>query len=929
MKPDLKRNAFILFVPMLLVGAVSACFLLLCPTVLKPDSHMIPLFLTIILIALLVELIHILALRRGKRGRIQQEVSLNTAVTVDSLTGLLNKSGFEAEARRILDSALPESRCAIVNFEVVAFRAYNYLYSFEAGNELIKDIADIARESIGEGGVAARLYADHFVMLVMGADEEEIYDCLRNGVKELKRTGIRISLCGGIYLVSDRQVPVHSMIDRAIVAKDAVKYKFGSGVAIYDDSMLSYQMEDADLLGSMLQTDSPGKFVAYYQPKYGVGTETIKGAEALVRWMKPNGEIISPGHFIELFEKTGFIRKLDFQIFEETCKMLGEALAAGSPVVPVSVNFSRVHMYDQHFPKKVHDIAEKYNVDPKFLEIELTESAFFMKAEDIILVVDRLHEYGFSVAIDDFGSGFSSLNMLKDISVDVLKIDMKFLEGFEHGGKVGTVVTSVIRMAKWLGIPVVAEGVETKEQVDFLRTLGCDMIQGYYYSKPLSQREYEALLIRKDVLIRPFAEKPAVITLDGINAALGGDGLITSLADAIFGGVGLYELDGDRLEAIRVNNAYLELMGYPDMAAFDAHSQNVLSQFYPVDAEKLLIDCKEATITGEVQKTFIRRYDYLGKLRTFSGLLKHIGGTEERPLFCMTFIDVTEKERAEKEKELNKYGDALASIYDEIWEFNQMTDTLRILYANNKKKQGKELKFGGASVSWLKNRIHPDDLAAVSKMMSLVREGRLENLTKLEYRIFDKGEVRWMASSVIPVAGGSCLLCNLDITDKKQVEQIVAKLGNINRKLIFDEVSGLLSRETAEELILERLETEKTGRAAALMLIRINNFKAINEKIGNEATNAFIKEAANKIKSKFRDHDIIGRIDEDEFAVYMSNFEDSSTVKAKAEKVLATVNEIEINGLTAECSIGFSIMTSDEKDLYKAFNKAIEALNIA
>jgi PAS domain-containing protein len=220
--------------------------------------------------------------------------------------------------------------------------------------------------------------------------------------------------------------------------------------------------------------------------------------------------------------------------------------------------------------------------------------------------------------------------------VDTLKIDTKFLEGFEHGGKVGTVVTSVIRMAKWLGLPVVAEGVETREQVDFLRSLGCEMIQGFFYSTPLPREEYENLLEQQNS-IYPLRGKPTLLTINRINEIMGGDNLITSLLDGILGGFAIYELDRDRLEVIRVNRAYYDLMGYPDASAFSGHSRNVITQVHPEDAEKLIEACVLADRTGEVQRLSIRRYRYDGMLISLDCQVKHIGGTSEKPIICMVF----------------------------------------------------------------------------------------------------------------------------------------------------------------------------------------------------------------------------------------------------------------------------------------------------
>lgn len=600
-------------------------------------------FAAILLTILLTVIFYVAARKRECELELAQSKKFaNTAI--DPLTGLFTKSGFEHEVREKL-ALIPEDKtCVMVSFEIIAFRSFNALYGFDKGDQLLKRIGDVVRLFEKENEVSTHLFADRFAWLMYGNSTDEIKNNMELAYLMVKETQLPFFLCSGIYIIVDRSLSVSSMIDKATIAKSTVKGNYSLGFAIYDDTMLECQLEDAELVATMMQGMTNGEFVDFYQAKYRTDSEKIAGAEALVRWSKPNGELIAPGRFITLFEKNGFIRKLDIYMLERVCRMLRSALDAGRQVVPVSVNFSRVHLYDPKFPDIVSGILKKYDILPELIEIELTESAFLMETHALNRVVDKLHEYGFSVAIDDFGSGFSSLNMLKDVSADVLKIDMKFLEGFEHGGKVGTVVASVVRMAKWLGIPVVAEGVETKEQVDFLSTLGCDIVQGYYYAKPVSRDAFERLMEHDD--ISAVKRMPAeTITLESINAVLGGDSLLTAMMDGIVGGFGLYEMSGSRLEAIRVNKGYYEIMGYPDIASFTKDSFNVTERLYPEDASGFLKQCRQAVCSGSVQSFSTRRYGYDGSLLKLRGLIKHLGGTEEKPLLCITFLDVPEHAR--------------------------------------------------------------------------------------------------------------------------------------------------------------------------------------------------------------------------------------------------------------------------------------------
>ncbi len=233
----------------------------------------------------------------------------------------------------------------------------------------------------------------------------------------------------------------------------------------------------------------------YFQPKYELERLTPYGAEALVRWQRPDGTLVPPGEFIPIFEKNGFIIKSDFYVWEKVCQFIRRELDGGRCPAPISVNVSRVNLYNPKFLETLINLVEKYKIPPKHLNLELTESAFSDNTDMIQDAVDYLHRVGFTIMMDDFGSGYSSLNILKDINLDVLKIDMKFLSKSKMADSRGTkILEAVVRMAQSLKMPVIAEGVEEREQVDFLCSLGCDYIQGYYFAEPMSIDRYKKLI---------------------------------------------------------------------------------------------------------------------------------------------------------------------------------------------------------------------------------------------------------------------------------------------------------------------------------------------------------------------------------------------------------------------------------------------------
>ena len=235
------------------------------------------------------------------------------------------------------------------------------------------------------------------------------------------------------------------------------------------------------------------QFIVYFQPKYQLKKMAPYGAEALVRWKKPSGEIVLPNEFIPIFERNGFITKLDYYVWEKVCQFIDSELSQGRNPAPISVNVSRVNLYNPDFMDSLIDLIHRYHIPPHYLNLELTESVFSEDAELIQRAVNYLHDAGFTILMDDFGSGYSSLNILKDVDLDVLKIDMKFFSKGNTAEKGAKIIEAVIRMAESLDMMVIAEGVEEKHQVDFLNDLGCDYIQGYYFGRPMSQDQYEKL----------------------------------------------------------------------------------------------------------------------------------------------------------------------------------------------------------------------------------------------------------------------------------------------------------------------------------------------------------------------------------------------------------------------------------------------------
>ena len=280
-----------------------------------------------------------------------------------------------------------------------------------------------------------------------------------------------------------------------MLALGKIKNHYGKYVAVYDDSMRLSLLREQRILDEMETALEKKQFQVYYQPKHDTRNGDVSGAEALVRWIHPEFGFMSPGEFIPLFEKNGFITELDLYVWEEVCKTMAFWKKKGLPPISVSVNLSRADFGKYHLAQKIQDLADKYEIPHELLHLEVTESAYTDNAEQIIHVVDELREMGFKIEMDDFGAGYSSLNMLNELSIDVLKLDMRFVQT-KSFTRNKSILRFIISLSKWMNLITVAEGAETKEQVDELRSLGCDYVQGYYYAKPMSEEKFEIYLAK-------------------------------------------------------------------------------------------------------------------------------------------------------------------------------------------------------------------------------------------------------------------------------------------------------------------------------------------------------------------------------------------------------------------------------------------------
>ncbi|MDX5700297.1 EAL domain-containing protein, partial [Clostridioides difficile] len=288
------------------------------------------------------------------------------------------------------------------------------------------------------------------------------------------------------------------IMDRANTARKTIKGGHKNSFAFYDKEMHKKILKEKEIENSMVDALNNGEFIVYFQPKYSLSDYQIIGAEALVRWDNPQKGLIPPIEFIPVFERNGFIVNIDFYVFEEVCKKIREWMDEGQKVVPISVNLSRMHFVNSNFIEEFKLIVDKYKIPTRLIELELTETAVLDNIEGLLDTMNNLKEKGFVISMDDFGTGYSSLNLLKELPVDILKLDRAFFTEKDESNNEKIVISNVIKMAKELKMKVISEGVETISQVEFLKQIGCDMVQGYLFSKPMPVKEFEKIAFKKE-----------------------------------------------------------------------------------------------------------------------------------------------------------------------------------------------------------------------------------------------------------------------------------------------------------------------------------------------------------------------------------------------------------------------------------------------
>lgn len=633
---------------------------------------------------------------------------------IDSLTGFPGQKRFLGHAgnelkHRSFNTEAPET--AILYFNIKNFKMFNVQYGGKEGDQLLRDVADILKEVFPHDYIA-RFADDHFVVLTDYVDlklrAREVYQKLVS-----LRSGVRLDAKFGVYHVTDFNVNPELACDLAKLACDSIRDRLDVHILEYTDEVWNLSELRNYAVYHIDEALKNGYIKVYYQPVMRSLSGTLCGLEALARWEDPEKGFISTGIFIPALEDSRQISKLDMYMIEHVCQNYRERVNRGEPVVPVSFNLSRIDFFTCEVLEELNRITDKYCVPHYMLNVEITESVFVHDFRKISEEIDNFHKAGFQVWMDDFGSGYSSLNVLKDYSFDELKIDMEFLAHFTEKAK--SVIESTVRMAKKIGVQTLAEGVETKEQLNFLKSIGCEKIQGYYFGKPMPY----------DNVVERIKEQHWVTETREMAQYYDAAGREDFLTNCLFA---LLEDDGTKFRYLFVNNEFMKSLATAGTTSTDMSEHMIndnaspLSHLFRNFANEIAESGKEQVLTYTSKNQYMR-------LRC-----KTIASCGNKHIHRAELINVTFNSDQRQQDMLDGLVRSIYYLYNTVFIINFDENSCNPIVASASSWEFLHQKTYGLEevrLSYARQNIHPDDQ---ERFLEFVR------LDNMEQRIEDSPE---------------------------------------------------------------------------------------------------------------------------------------------------------------------------------------------
>ena len=844
----------------------------------------------------------------------------------DLLTGLYNKEFFYRYAEQY-DNYHKDKEMDAVIIDVNHFRMVNERYGKAYGDEVLRLIAEQLLDTVGiRGGLACRQEADTFLLYCPHG--ERLGDILDDASKRLAEHSMsdnRIRLRMGIYECADKSIDIERRFDRAKMAADSAKGSFTKTIGIYDDRLHEKQLFAEQLIEAFPDAIREKQFRVYYQPKFDVRPDTpvLTSAEALVRWIHPDLGMISPGSFIPLFEENGLIQQLDHYVWEEAARQIREWKDRLNYSIPVSVNVSRIDMYDPNIVETLQEITERHGLSGRDMLLEVTESAYTQDSAQIIETAQRLRDRGFQIEMDDFGTGYSSLNMISSLPIDALKLDMHFIrDAFKEDGNTH-MLEVIIGISDFLSVPVIAEGVETEEQLHALKNLGCDIVQGYFFSKPVPATEFEPFILQKkeadaayklatskpnsyepekdenrrmklDLMRRNDSSQDDIETEEFLKDSDSHSAIQLKTATVFFTILALLAAASLLFADISVTRGYQHMEDASDryIAAQIAASDMESGSDYLTDRVRCFV------VTGEMEylEDFIEEVEVTRRRdKAVESLGELLGDDNSGALDALNAA-------LESSNELVGYENKAMRLILEAENYDmskvpanianaELTDEELRLTPRQMKDRAETLVFDNNYMHY-KDRIRENvGLCTQSLIRSSSQElekasAKLSLLVKLQTwvtvffllivlaivmiitRMIRRpltNMVRMMQNQEMIPPTGVEELRFVTRTYNQILEENRAAREKLSHEASHDALTGLFNR-GAYDLMMESVDTQHM----ALILIDVDYFKTVNDTYGHAVGDRVLKRVAELLKTSFRSVDVLCRIGGDEFAVIMT-----------------------------------------------------------
>ncbi len=882
----------------------------------------------------------------------------------DPLTGLYNREYFYRYAVQYDQHHKDVSMDAIV-VDINHFHMINERFGKAYGDEVLRRISERIRETVAEDdGIVCRRQADTFLVYCPhGIDHKEILQRASIDLTDNETINSRVRLRLGVYENCDKTLDIERRFDRAKLAADTVKGSFTKTIGKYDDTLHERELYAERLIDDFHKGIEENQFVVYYQPKYDIRPRgpVLYSAEALVRWEHPELGLVSPGVFIPLFEDNGLVQELDHYVWRKTAEQIRDWKERLGFAVPVSVNVSRVDMYDPALFETVDEILRETGVSTAEFFLEITESAYTEDSEQIIEVVNQLRTIGFRIEMDDFGTGYSSLNMISTLPIDVLKLDMQFVRSAFKDQKDTRMLEVIIDIADHLSVPVVAEGVETEEQMMALKDLGCDMVQGYYFSRPVPPADFEPFLVKRRDLpaedLKPeeppaaAEQEPALPTLEepkkkrvlqlrAINYIFAASALLIAIALAVSG--------------FMINNSNNEIN-----EAIHRYNQAEQAADELAEGSDYLTDCARAfAVTGDIDylnnyfeevNVTQRRNQALEELNAllegrdnaaYASLSAALEDSNELMYREYTSMRLTQLAEG--------YPDA--GIPQEVLDAEVRRDLLSAS-AENQRAAAQAMVFDDTYMAY-KERIRGNVQLCAERLLetseSELTEARetlthvivTQNILLLLLALLVLAEVVYITMQVrVPLTrlvkvmrrqekaepAGASELRFVSETYNEILAENKKAYRQLNYEATHDALTGLLNR-NAYEAYMENMDTTHI----ALLIIDIDKFKDVNDTYGHDVGDRLLKKVAEILKQSFRSVDLVCRLGGDEFVVVMTRA--NSSMRQLVINKIARANGLlqrpmdDLPKASLSVGVAFSDRENPGGDIFKDADTALYAI---